>query len=239
MDASADNKAVVLLSGGVDSTTLLALLLHDGYAVYPVSVHYGQRHARELGSARALVRHYGLEASYKPVNLSPLQAVMAGSSQTSTEVPVPQGHYASESMKQTVVPNRNMVLLAVAGAYAASVGASAIAYAAHAGDHPIYPDCRPAFVDAMRGALALCHDTPLLLLAPFNDWSKADIVRRGLALGVPYDKTWSCYEGGEVHCGKCGTCCERAEAFYRVGTADPVPYLDDTYWRKATDVHPE
>jgi 7-cyano-7-deazaguanine synthase len=129
-------------------------------------------------------------------------------------------------MRVTVVPNRNMILLAVAIGHAIASGADAVAYGAHAGDHAVYPDCRPAFAEAMAEAAGLCHYDPgVTLLRPFIDRTKADIVRLGAALGVPFALTWSCYEGGVRHCGRCGTCVERREAFTLAGVPDPTEYL--------------
>jgi len=125
------------------------------------------------------------------------------------------------------VPNRNMILLAVATAHALSIQAGQIAYAAHSGDHAIYPDCRNAFADAMAAAIRLADWESVELIRPFVDWTKAGIVRRGAELGVPFAQTWSCYKGGEEHCGRCGTCIERREAFDLVGLADPTPYAPD------------
>ena len=138
--------------------------------------------------------------------------------------PTPDGHYTDESMKATVVPNRNMLFLAVAASWAIAQGAAAVAYAAHAGDHAIYPDCRPEFVRAMSAALGLADWRQLELATPFINWDKGQIVRRGAELGVPFEKTWSCYRGGTAHCGTCGTCVERREAFSQAGIADPTIY---------------
>ena len=130
-------------------------------------------------------------------------------------------------MKSTVVPNRNMILLSIAAGHALSIGAQQIAYAAHSGDHAIYPDCRNEFADAMAEAIRLCDWSPLELSRPFVDWSKADIVRRGAALKLPFETTWSCYKGGATHCGRCGTCIERREAFDLAGVHDPSEYASD------------
>lgn len=127
-------------------------------------------------------------------------------------------------MKKTVVPNRNMILLAVAIAKAVSVGARFVAYGAHAGDHAIYPDCRPEFVEAMKTAAGLADWTKVEILAPFIKSTKADIAKTGARLGVPFEMTWSCYKGGEIHCGKCGTCTERREAFQLAKIDDPTKY---------------
>lgn len=221
------NRAIVSLSGGLDSTVLLAHCLEMGVECRALSVFYGQRHKCEIMAAAEITRHYGVE--HKVVDLSNLREVMSGSSQTDSQVSVPEGHYEEESMKLTVVPNRNMLLLAVAGAWAVSVKADSIAYAAHAGDHAIYPDCRPEFAKAMAKALRLCDWHSVELVRPFLEptpMSKTDIVLLGHKLGVPFAKTWSCYKGdvGKGHCGKCGTCTERREAFSIAGIADPVQY---------------
>lgn len=213
---------VVCLSGGMDSTTLLYLAKSQGDRVYPLSVHYGQRHARELDAARQICAD--LQLPWRCVELPAAPWLFQGSSQTDASVAVPEGHYAAETMKLTVVPNRNMLLLALAGAYAVSLKADRIAYAAHAGDHTIYPDCRPAFVDQMAAALALCDWHAVQLWTPFLHQTKADIVTVGQALEVPWAQTWSCYQGQDAHCGRCGTCCERREAFQRAGITDPTAY---------------
>ncbi len=127
-------------------------------------------------------------------------------------------------MKATVVPNRNMILLALAAGWAISQKADAIAYAAHGGDHAIYPDCRPEFAEAMRHAIGLADWHRVELLRPFVTLTKADIVRRGAELGAPLGSTWSCYRGGARHCGRCGTCVERREAFALAGVPDPTDY---------------
>jgi 7-cyano-7-deazaguanine synthase len=139
-------------------------------------------------------------------------------------VPVPEGHYEDESMKSTVVPNRNMILLSIATAWSIASGLQGVAYAAHSGDHAIYPDCRPAFADAMNEAIRLCDYSSQELVRPFVSLTKADIVRVGASLGVPFEKTWSCYNGRKLHCGKCGTCVERIEAFELAGVPDPTEY---------------
>ena len=215
-------KAIVVLSGGMDSAVLAAHLLDSGGELTALSVNYGQRHHRELEYAQRIAEHYRIP--WRCADLSMLRPFLAGSSQTSPEVPVPHGHYADETMKATVVPNRNMLLLAVAGAWAISTRAGAIAYAAHAGDHPIYPDCRPAFVEAFAETLLLADWHPVVMLAPFLRWTKGAICRRGVELGVPFELTYSCYAGAPVHCGACGTCVERIEAFREAHAIDPTEY---------------
>jgi 7-cyano-7-deazaguanine synthase len=218
--------AVALLSGGLDSATLAYHLRHDGYALVLLSVDYGQRHARELLAANDIARAVGAERVV--LDLAGLRPLLGGSALTDADVAVPYGHYTDASMRATVVPNRNAILLACAYGLAVSRGAQAVAIAVHAGDHAIYPDCRPAFVEAFEVMEAEATEgfarPDLHLLAPFLGWSKADIVARAAALGVPLDRTWSCYEGGEVHCGRCGTCYERREAFATAGVPDPTVY---------------
>lgn len=216
------NKKVVLVySGGLDSTVLMYGLLNDGYEVLALGVNYGQRHRKELSAARTLAGIRGVPLQV--ADLSSLRHLLAGSSQTDDSVQVPEGHYAAENMKLTVVPNRNMIMLAVAAGYAMSVGAGSVAYAAHAGDHAIYPDCRPEFADAVAQAVALADWRRVELLRPFVGMTKTQVASLGRGLGVPFELTWSCYKGGDVHCGKCGTCVERREA---LGMFDPTRYQD-------------
>lgn len=215
-------KSVAIFSGGLDSTVLLYELLHAGDEVLALSIDYGQRHRIELDYARQTTSTLGIH--WERADLSAVAPLLAGSSQTSSDVSVPRGHYAEETMKLTVVPNRNMIMLAVAGGWAISVKANRLAYGAHTGDHAIYPDCRPEFVAAMQKALALADWHHLELYCPFLRFDKAAIVARGAELGVDFAATYSCYEGGEVHCGACGTCFERREAFQQAGVPDPTEY---------------
>lgn len=213
-------KAVILFSGGVDSTTLLYDEIQAGRTVFPLSIDYGQRHVREIESAAKICEALGV--SLFTLRLPNLRLVLGGSSQTS-EMPVPHGHYSDESMKQTVVPNRNMIFLSIAIGYAISIDAQEVAYAAHAGDHAIYPDCRPEFVAAMRPPAGLCHYDPIEISAPYMNLTKAEVVTFGRAfkIPVPYEMTWTCYQGEALHCGKCGACVERKEA---LGMYDPTRY---------------
>lgn len=215
-------KAVVLLSGGMDSSTLLYFAKASGFEPLALAVNYGQRHSVELLSAVQVAASAGVPIQV--ADLSRITPILGGSSQTDESIPVPEGHYTDPSMKATVVPNRNMLMLSLAAAHAIASGASRVLYAAHAGDHPIYPDCRPEFVMALQQALRFCHYEPIVLDAPFVTVSKAEIVKLGTTLGVPFELTWSCYQGRVKHCGKCGTCVERREAFELAGVPDPTRY---------------
>jgi 7-cyano-7-deazaguanine synthase len=214
-------RTALIYSGGVDSTVLLAHLLAEGREVHCLSVDYGQRHRRELEAARAICAHYGVD--HRLADLRAL-APLFGSNALTGGVKVPEGHYEEESMKATVVPNRNMLLISVATAWAVSLRAESVAYGAHGGDHAIYPDCRPEFAEALDRAVRLADWHEVRLERPFVKMDKAAIVRRGAELDVPFGLTWSCYVGGERHCGKCGTCVERKEAFRLAGVDDPTDY---------------
>lgn len=220
-------KIVTVLSGGLDSSTLLHFLnkAEDGsHEVAAISFNYGQRHSRELEFAKWQADSIG--AKWKMVDLSSIATVFegSGSSLVDKSVGVPLGHYAGETMKATVVPNRNMIMLSVATAWAISIGYDAIAYAAHSGDHAIYPDCRPEFASHLSQAIKLSDWKEIKLLRPFVGMSKADIAKMSFAYGVDTSKTWSCYNGRELHCGNCGTCVERREAFHLAGVKDPTQY---------------
>lgn len=220
------SKAIIILSGGMDSATMLWQALADGHDCLCLTVDYGQRHVKEVAAADALVRaaagKIGKPIPHKVIDLRCLKPLMAGSSQTDPAVPVPVGHYAEDSMKKTVVPNRNMILIAVAAAWAISEKADAVYYGAHAGDHAIYPDCRPEFVSAMDDALENCDWHSVRLEAPLLSLTKGQIVRLGMGLDVPWGLTWTCYEGQAWPCKGCGACQERAEAFAFAGIADPL-----------------
>lgn len=219
-------KTVVLLSGGMDSSTLLYHLKDAGHECFGLVIDYGQRHVREIAAALEIAKQANIPL--KVVNLTVLRDVLTGSCQTDSSLEVPEGHYADENMRLTVVPNRNMILLSVALGYAQSVGAQQVAYAAHAGDHAVYPDCRPEFVAVMQEAAKLCGFEPIELVAPFVNLTKTDICFRGATLGVPLDRTYSCYKGKHNQCGRCSTCFERREAFLESGVHDFTVYEDKT-----------
>ena len=215
-------KTVVIFSGGMDSTTLLYHLHREKHDIFALSVDYGQRHRVELEYARRLANE--LNVPFEIADLRSITRLISGSSQTDDSVSVPLGHYNSENMKATVVPNRNMIMLAVAAGWAIQLKANHIAYAAHAGDHTIYPDCRAEFADAMSLAIGLADWHQVSLLRPFVAMTKTQIATYGCKLGVPFEQTWSCYVGGTVHCGACGTCIERRESFLEARIQDPTTY---------------
>lgn len=216
-------KVVAIFSGGMDSTTMLYRLKADGHTVKAVGFDYGQRHLVELRQAEMIAAE--IEVPYETIDLSGIAPAIAGqSSQLNNEVDVPDGHYTDESMKATVVPNRNMIMLSVAIGHAVAIEFDAVAYGAHAGDHTIYPDCRAEFVRAMEVAASLCDWRKIRLETPFLNFTKADIAKCGAELSVPFAKTWSCYKGKTLQCGTCGTCVERREAFELAGIKDPSTY---------------
>lgn len=218
--------AVVIVSGGMDST-VASYLMHRGSArLTLLSFDYGQRHRVEIDHARRTSQ--ALSADHHVIDLTGVTRLLSGSALTDATVPVPDGYYTDSSMRTTVVPNRNAIMLDVAVGQAVAVGADAVVFGAHAGDHPVYPDCRPAFLRAYQRMAMLANEgfahPQLRVLAPFLERTKADIAAIGAQLGVPFTNTWSCYKGGSLHCGLCGTCVERREAFQLGGVADPTVY---------------
>ncbi len=217
-------RAVIIYSGGMDSFTLLHHVLAQGFApdeVACLTFNYGQRHVREIEAAKTVCQ--GLKITHKIVDISAINTLMAGSSLTD-DIEIPEGHYAEESMKSTVVPNRNMVLLSMAVAYAVSLEAPAVYYGAHSGDHAIYPDCRPEFVQKMKEVCAIANYDPVSIETPFLHHTKGEILTVGKVLALDYSNTWTCYNGRKKACGKCGACVERLEAFAENQLIDPLEY---------------
>jgi 7-cyano-7-deazaguanine synthase len=276
--------SVAIVSGGLDSTTLVYDMLQRGLVPHMISFNYGQRHKKELEYAKYTARR--LQLKHDVIDLSGLTPLISNSALTSGNdiIDVPEGHYAEENMSATVVPNRNMIMVSIAAAIAVNEKADTIGIGVHAGDHFVYPDCRPPFISLMEQAILTANDgfhvlnpatmrtTPgyhiagdrqveyetaarnLNMLvdsteeigtiyAPFLNKSKADIAERALLLDVPLHDTWSCYKGGEYHCGRCGTCVERLEAIdeaqarlsekYIRYQEDETVYADSEYWREA------
>lgn len=247
------DKLICIFSGGLDSTTLVYDALDMNFIPDLVSFDYGQRHRKELDYARRTAHRLGLR--HDVVDLSGLTVLLSESgSSLVSDVEVPEGHYAEDNMKATVVPNRNMIMLSIAGGIAVARGAAGVATGVHAGDHFIYPDCRPEFIQAANQALALGNEGfskfdsteyegdrwYSAIKAPYIFKSKADIATRAIELRVPLHETWSCYKGGEIHCGKCGTCVERLEAIHDAykrlpkafAYSDLTRYEDSEYWKQ-------
>lgn len=212
--------SVIIVSGGLDSITLLYDKAET--IALAVSFDYGQNHGtKELPFAAHHCRKLGIP--HITIPLSFMHRYFKSSLLDGAEA-IPEGHYAEENMKSTVVPFRNGIMLAIATGIAESHGLKRVYIANHGGDHTIYPDCRPDFIQAMDGAATAGTFVNVRIEAPYTNITKADIVCRGTALGVDYSKTWSCYKGSDVHCGKCGTCVERKEAFLEAGVKDPTEY---------------
>jgi len=214
-------KVVSLLSGGIDSTTLLYYLLSKGWEVKALIFNYGQRHSKEVELARRIVERVNVK--YEVVDISNIKNLISSGSLTGRKE-VPEGHYTDENQKLTIVPNRNMIMLAIAVGHAVKLKYDAVVFGAHSNDRAIYPDCRPAFVNDLDRAIIDATEERVELLAPFINKTKDEIVRLGSELKVPFHMTWSCYKGGEYHCGKCATCVERKEAFKLAGITDPTVY---------------
>ncbi|WP_137131559.1 7-cyano-7-deazaguanine synthase QueC [Rhizobium sp. FY34] len=226
-------KILVVCSGGLDSVTLAEKVAAEHQLIGLISFDYGQRHKKELDfAARAAAR---LGVPHDVIDISGIGRHLTGSALTD-DLDVPDGHYAEDTMKVTVVPNRNAIMLSIAFGLAAARKADAVAVAVHGGDHFIYPDCRPGFIDSFQVMQdhALEGYADVVLYAPFVRISKADIVTEGARLGASFAETWSCYKGGQHHCGRCGTCVERREAFFLAGVEDPTHYEDPDFWKAAT-----
>jgi 7-cyano-7-deazaguanine synthase len=241
-------KMVVVCSGGLDSVTLLYKTFKEHEVTSIVSFKYGQKHSKEVDFA-ALHAHM-LNLKHHIIDLSQsglTEAIASPDNALIGDSDVPEGHYAQDNMKQTVVPNRNMIMLSMALAIAVTEGAQAVATGVHAGDHFIYPDCRPSFIlsAALAGYLGNEGLSDLWrspIWAPFIHSTKAELAFEAIKLGIDFSQTWSCYKGGDIHCGKCGTCVERLEAIHVAQTMaelsdktyfniqDYTEYEDSTYW---------
>lgn len=203
-------KGVVIVSGGMDSITLLKDLYQKGNELKALSFYYGQKHKKELLFAQEACRNLGVD--HKIIDITEIRPLISNSALTG-KVKMPHGHYADETMKLTVVPNRNMIMLSIAIGYAENLQYECVFYGAHSGDHAIYPDCRPEFVEAVSKAAELGTYNKIKIVAPYSQLSKGEIALIGLHLGINYDReSWTCYEGRDLPCGQCGACVERKEA---------------------------
>lgn len=223
-------KIVNLLSGGLDSTVLAYYLKDKGHSLHALSFNYGQKHSKELRYAGFTISK--LQIHFKLVDITSIMDLISKSALIG-DVSLPQGeHYTAENQKLTVVPNRNAILLSLATGHAVTIGADAVAYAAHFNDYSIYPDCREDFVIKFQEAMRSANELPSFnILAPFIKKEKSDLVKIGLDLGVDFSQTWSCYKGMPRPCLKCATCLERTEAFHKNRIRDPI--LTDDEWTLA------
>lgn len=225
-------KTLVICSGGLDSVSLAYKVAAERELLGLISFDYGQRHRKEVDFAARAAERLGVP--HDLIDMSHIGQFLSGSALTD-DLDVPDGHYAEDTMKVTVVPNRNAIMLAIAFGVAAAKGADAVAAAVHGGDHFIYPDCRPDFIDAFQAMQdkALDGYAQVQLYTPFVHVPKSAIVTEGARHATPFAETWSCYKGGDLHCGRCGTCVERREAFDIAGIADPTTYADADFWKSA------
>ena len=213
--------SLIIVSGGMDSITLL-YDKKDNIAL-ALSFDYGSNHnSREIPYAQLHCQRLGIRHIVIPIDF--MHQYFTSSLLEGAEA-IPDGHYADENMKSTVVPFRNGIMLSVAIGIAESNGLKKVLIANHGGDHAIYPDCRPDFISAINKAAMSGTYLNVEVDAPYTNISKTDIARRGLALGIDYSETWSCYKGGAVHCGTCGTCVERKEALHDAGIDDKTEYI--------------
>lgn len=218
--------AVVVLSGGLDSSTLAYHLDNLGYSLICISFNYGQKHIKELESASIIAKK--LNAAHHVVSLDFMRQYLQSSSLVNQNIDNPKEEYQRDNMLVTVVPNRNTMMLSLAWTIACANRAELLAFGPHKGDNYVYADCRPEYFQAMNIALRLgtidSRKNELELAAPFINMTKTEIIKRGHELKVPFELTWSCYDGGEIHCGACGTCIQRRQAFIEANVTDPTNY---------------
>lgn len=207
------SKTVVLLSGGVDSVVLMHHLKNVGDDLLALSFYYGQRHSREIQAAMLTAK--GLDVPWYQLQINGWKDLIPGNALT-----------GNNDTDTVIVPNRNAVFLSLAASVALGQGFDSVAFAAHAGDYDVFYDCRPRFVHSLERTIQEGTDSNIQIITPFITWSKDHIVRYGAGLGVPFEKTWSCYCGIAKHCGKCSTCVQRREAFKTAGINDPTEYME-------------
>ncbi|WP_188802248.1 7-cyano-7-deazaguanine synthase QueC [Sporolactobacillus putidus] len=225
-------KAVVVLSGGLDSTTCMGIANHEGYELYPLTFSYGQRHDREVAQAKKVAAYFHAK-KHRVVDISFFKQ-MGGSALTDMSINVPQDGVGND-IPITYVPARNMIFLSLASAYAEVLGAEAIFIGVSSVDYSGYPDCRPEFIDSMNQTINLATKTGvtnhrLSIQAPLMHLTKKETIELGTRLGVPYQLTTSCYNGGDKACGTCDSCRLRIKGFQEAGLVDPIPYQIDIDW---------
>ena len=213
-------KIIHILSGGLDSTVALYYLKQKHQIVAALTFDYGQRHRREIESAKKICKL--LKLSHHIIDITNLNQFLQGSSLTTKKIATPHGHYQKLTMKKTIVPNRNATMINLAAGYAISQKIFALSLGVHSGDHYIYPDCRPGFIKSQEKTLSLANDCKFNIITPFLHQDKAKIIQIGHELKVPFHLTWTCYEGGKKPCNKCGSCIERKEAFRHNNLPDPL-----------------
>lgn len=222
-------KAVVILSGGIDSSTLLYKTVNEGLETHALSFLYGQKHKKEIEAAKTVCSI--LDVEHRIVDISAVNELLGGSALTDANVDIPEVPETAEhfdTLKITIVPNRNAIFLSLAIGYAVSIGADNVYFGAHFSDRGVYPDCREEFVSAFEASERLATDNPALnVKAPFVDKRKSEIVKLGSSLGVPFEVAWTCYKGGQLHCGVCSSCRERKRAFSESGVSDPTRYAGE------------
>lgn len=218
-------KAVVIYSGGMDSYTVLHHALRQGFEVHALSFHYGQRHARELAVAERVCRTLGI--AHQIIDIRAIHSLIDNSALTDPQRAMPDGDYDGDNMSATQVPNRNMILLSLGVAQAVNIGAGVCFYGAHSGDHVLYPDCHPEFVERMNDVAAIANFEAVRIEAPYLHADKAGILADGLAMELDYAQTWTCYRGEELACGECGSCRERLASFAAHGLDDPLRYASE------------
>lgn len=223
-----DKTGVLILSGGIDSTTLCYKYADEGWTILPLIFNYGQKHNKEIEFASRTCSV--LDLKYRVIDLSPINVLLSGSALTDNCVDIPEVDINTrqfETLKTTIVPNRNSIFLSIAIGYAVSLGIDHVLFGAHHSDRGVYPDCRKEFIESFQVSERLATGNENLeVTAPFVDLSKSRIVKIGDSLGVPFEHTWSCYAGKTVHCGKCSSCAERKKAFREAGIKDKTVYSD-------------
>ncbi|EIT85499.1 exsB protein [Fictibacillus macauensis ZFHKF-1] len=220
-------KAVIVLSGGLDSTTCMGIAAEQGYALYPLTFHYGQKHNREVEQAKKVAAHYQV-SEHRIVDIAFLNQI-GGSALTDSSIAVPSEQDDKEEIPATYVPARNMIFLSLASAYAEVIGAQAVFIGVSAVDYSGYPDCRPEFIQSMDETINLATKAGttgerISIVAPLMHLTKKETIEEGLALGVPYELTTSCYNGEEEACGTCDSCLLRLKGFEEAGGRDPIAY---------------